>query len=367
MKPTTLRNSLSKGALAAALLLAVAAPLHSQQVRTVQDETAIRLDPDPNSPVIATLPAGTDLAWVGESGAWYTVSLAGPGADDLLGYVLASEVQVLGGAGAAPSAPGSGAGLPGQALPSPGGIIPDAQLQWENERSRRSGGSKKILWGLFLIGASRAALDMIPALQVPDPNDYGNADEYQSALDRRDAAETGRSIASGLGAALLGWGAIEFVWGWRRMSALEVDLPRRGEASLEEQYADANQMRSSGRSKFFWGLFLVGASHAALEWIPYLGVPDPTEYTDADEYQSVVDRRDRAETVRQWVTVGGGALGLWGGTQWVRGARRMSQIEATARMATLGLPLGTPGDNRVPELFVDRNRGRTQLGLQWTW
>ena len=79
-----------------AVLLAAASPLQSQQVRTVSDDTAIRLDPDPESPVIATLPAGTDLNWVGESGGWYTVSFTGPGGEDLLGYVLSGEVQVMG-------------------------------------------------------------------------------------------------------------------------------------------------------------------------------------------------------------------------------------------------------------------------------
>ena len=209
---------------------------------------------------------------------------------------------------------------------------------------------------------------MIPALQVPEPEDYDTADDYQSALDRRDTAETGRSVITGLGGALIGWGAIQVGWGWRRMSILEVDLPRQGEAPLEVQYAEANERRMSGRSKFFWGVFLVGSSYAAVEWIPALGVPDPEEYDDADEYQSALDRRDRVEIIRQWTMLGGGVLGAWGGAQWVRGARRMAQIEATARMASLDLPLAPPDSDLTPELFVDRDRGgRTKVGLQWTW
>ena len=366
-----LRYPMCRMILTMAILLAAAAPLSSQQVRTLADDTAIRLDPDPESPVIATLPAGTDLNWVGESGGWYTVSFTGPGGEDLLGYVLSGEVQVLG------DPPSSATPPPGAPAPLlPGGIppsgqlsgIPDVELQYENERNRRSSGLKKIIWGIALIGASRAALDMIPALQVPEPEDYATADEYQSALDRRDAAETGRSVVSGLGGALIGWGAIEFGWGWRRMSILEVDLPRQGEASLEEQYAEANERRDSGRSKFFWGLFLIGSSYAAAEYIPALGVPDPEEYDDADEYQSALDRRDRVETIRQWTMLGGGALGAWGGAQWVMGARRMAQIEATARMASLDIPWASRDSDLTPELFVGRDRGgRTEVGLQWTW
>ena len=353
-----------------AVLLAAASPLQSQQVRTVSDDTAIRLDPAPESPVIATLPAGTDLNWVGESGGWYTVSFTGPGGEDLLGYVLPSEVQVMGdppSSGTPP--PGvSGGAMPGGMPPPVLSAIPDVEQQYANERNRRSSGLKKLIWGIALIGASNAALDMIPALQVPEPEDYDTADDYQSALDRRDNAETGRSVVSGLGGALIGWGAIQFGWGWRRMSILEVDLPRQGEAPLEVQYAEANERRMSGRSKFFWGAFLMGSSYAAVEWIPALGIPVEEEYDDPDEYQSALDRRDRVETIRQWTMVGGGALGVWGAAQWVRGARRMAQIEATARMAFLDLPLAPHGSDLVPELFVDRDRrGRTEVGLQWTW
>ena len=367
----TFRYPLGRMILTMAVLLAAASPLQSQQVRTVSDDTAIRLDPDPESPVIATLPAGTDLNWVGESGGWYTVSFTGPGGEDLLGYVLSGEVQVMGDPPSSATPPPGPPGplLPG-GIPPPGQLaaIPDVEQQYENERNRRSSGLKKLIWGVVLIGASHAALDMIPALQVPEPEDYDTADDYQSALDRRDAAETGRSVVSGLGGALVGWGAIQFGWGWRRMSILEVDMPRQGEAPLEVQYAEANERRTSGRSKFFWGVFLVGSSYAAVEWIPALGVPDPEEYDDADEYQSALDRRDRVETIQQWTMLGGGALGAWGGAQWVRGARRMAQIEATARMASLDLPLAPPGSDLAPELFVDRERGgRTKVGLQWTW
>ena len=216
---------------------------------------------------------------------------------------------------------------------------------------------------------SRTAINSIPGLKQPTPDDYATADEYQSALDRRETAETAQGVVSGLGGALAAWGAVQVGFGWYRMSRLSVDLPRAAEASLEEQYADALDLRSSGRTKLGWGIFLTGASYAALEWIPQLQVSDPSEYDNADDYQSAIDRRDAAQNVGTWFTVTGSALGAWGIAQWVIGARRMSRIEATARMATLDRVPGTPADHPLaPELFVGKDRrGRTELGLQWAW
>lgn len=180
-----LRYPICRMLLTTAILLAPAAPLQSQQVRTVSDDTAIRLDLAPEGPVIATLPAGTDLNRVGESSGWHTVSFTGPGGEDLLGYVLAGEVQVLGDPPSSATPPPGAAGplLPGGMPPSGAALsaIPDVEIQYENERNRRSSGLKKIIWGVVLIGASSAALDMIPALQVPEPEDYDTADDYQSA------------------------------------------------------------------------------------------------------------------------------------------------------------------------------------------
>ena len=107
MKPILSTLRLCGLSVAILLLFATVAPAAAQQVRTV-GETLVHLDPDPESPTIATLPAGTDLTWVGESGEWYTVSFTGPAGDDLLGYVRAGEVQVMGAPSAPPAAPGAG-------------------------------------------------------------------------------------------------------------------------------------------------------------------------------------------------------------------------------------------------------------------
>ena len=104
-----------------------------------------------------------------------------------------------------------------------------------------------------------------------------------------------------------------------------------------------------------------------VEWVPYFGVPEPADFDNADDYNAAVQRRDRAETAKSWTTVLGVGLGGWGVTQWVLGARKMSQIEATARMTALSAPL-TPSPAEIPvELFVSRRGTRAQLGIQWIW
>ena len=174
-------------------------------------------------------------------------------------------------------------------------------------------------------------------------------------------------MATALGAALGAWGLTQIGFGWYNMRSLELELPRSAEPSLQAQYGDAFQMRASGRRKVFWAIFLPAVAYGVVEWVPYFGVPEPVDFDNTDEYNAAVQRRDRAETARLWTAVFGGGLGGWGVTQWVLGARKMSQIEATARMAALSVPL-TPSPAEIPvELFASRRGARTQLGIQWRW
>ena len=348
----------------ALILLAVAAFVPSdaaaQQVRIVADGTAIRLDPNETSPVIVELSAGTLLQYTGESGAWYAVSVAGdPGQDDVIGYVLASEVELV----------GVGPGLEPPAVSGPGPVIgiPGLQEQYDDARSRRSSGVGKVIWGLVLAGSSFAALEFVPPLQVPVPEDYDDADSYQDALDLRSTAETGRSVVTALGAALGAWGASQIALGWRDMRSLELELPRTAGPSLQVQYGDAFRMRSSGRKKVFWAVFLPLVAYGTVEWVPYFGVPDPADFDTAEDFDAAVNRRDRAETARSWANILGVGLGGWGATQWVLGARKMSQIEATARMSALSVPVGRYVAEAPVELFTNRRGARTQFGISWTW
>lgn len=349
------------------LLVAVAVPAatEAQQVRIVADGTEIRLDPNDSSPVITSMTAGTVLDQVGESGPWYAVRLAGdPGQDDVIGYVLASEVELLGSPAALPTAPPV-------AAPPPGGVpiigIPDLSARYEAERSRRSSGVGKLIWGLVISGAAHAALEFVPPLQVPVAEDYDTAKDYQNALDRRSTAEAGRTAATVLGGALGAWGIAQIGFGWRNMRQLELELPRAAEPSLQEQYGDAFQMRAAGRRKVFWAVFLPVLAYGVVEWVPYLGVPDPADFDNADDFNDAVRRRDQAESARRWTNVFGAGLGAWGVTQWVLGARKMSQIEATARMTALSVRVA-PSRAEVPvEFFASRRGARTQLGLQWRW
>ena len=63
----------------------------------------------------------------------------------------------------------------------------------------------------------------------------------------------------------------------------------------------------------------------------------------------------------------GVGLGGWGATQWVLGARRMSQIEATARMSALSVPVRRFVADAPVELFANRRGARTQVGISWKW
>lgn len=349
-----------------ALAAAAVAPVDAgaQEVRVVADGTPVRLDPNDSSPVITTVAAGTTLEWVGESGDWYAVTVAGqPGQDEVIGYVLASQVEVV--AGAAPPGAPPVPGAPTGALPATLGI-PDVEVRYEAERRRRSSGVGKLIWGLVIIGTGYAALEFIPPLQEPVAEDYDTAEEYQDALDLRSSAETGRTVATGLGAALGAWGLTDIGLGWSNMRNLELELPRTSAPSLQVQYGDAFRMRSSGRRKVFWAIFLPVVTYGVVEWVPYFGVPDAADFDNVEDYNAAVKRRDRAESAKTWTTRLGVGLGGWGVTQWVLGARRMSQIEATARMTAMSPFAPTLADIPV-ELFASRRDARTQLGIQVRW
>ena len=328
-----------------------ATPAAGQQVRILKDETNIRLDPSETSAVMTTLQAGTVLDWVSDAGGWYAVSLPGlPGEEALIGYVLVGDVEFVSGAA---STGDSEAGM----------TIPELQQQYENERQRRSSGLKKVIWGAVVIGASHAALAYVPWLQEPDQEEHDD-ETYQNLLDRREAAETGRSVGTGLGAALGVWGLGQFAYGWRKMRSLELELPRAAAASIEEQYAEAVESRQSGRRKLFWGVFFVGASYAVVEWVPYFSVPVREDFENDEDYEAAQDRRDKAETGRTWGMVFGAGLTTWGTGQWILASRKMAEIEATARVSALSVPLRTsPGSTLAPALFVSRFGGRTQVGI----
>ena len=342
----------------------VPADVGAQQVRIIADGTAIRLDPNDTSPIIVELALGTLLEYIGESGAWYAVSVAGvPGRDDVIGYVLASEVELVG------AVPGIEPTVGAVPTTGPGPVIgiPGLHEQHEDARARRSSGVRKVIWGLVFAGSSYAALEFVPPLQVPVAEDYDDADSYQSALDGRSMAETGRSVVTALGAALGAWGATQIAMGWRDMRRLELELPRSAGPSPREQYGDAFRMRSAGRKKVFSAVFLALLAYGTVEWVPYFGAPDPTDFDNAEDFRAAQDRRDRVETAGSWTNLLSVGLGGWGATQWVFGARKMSQIEATARMSALSVPVRRVVAEAPVELFANRRGARTQVGISWKW
>ncbi len=364
-----LRLSLARGAAAILFMIAAIAPVDAdgQQVRIVADSTEIRLDPRDSSPIITTMASGTLLDWVGESGAWYAVSVAGaPGQEDVIGYVLASEVELVG-VTAAPANEPPAVQIPTGVPGVPSLSVRNLEERYNEERERRSSGVSKLIWGLIFIGGSHAALEFVPPLQVPVAEDYDDADAYQSALDRRETAESGRSIATLLGAALGAWGAGQIAFGWWNMRSLELELPRSAGPSLQEQYGNAFRMRSSGKRKVFWAVLLPIAAYGTVEWVPYFEVPKAEDFENAEDFRAAETRRDRAETAKSWTYMLGAGLGGWGLTQWVLGARKMSQIEASVRTSALSVPLGPSVAGAPVELFASRRGTRTHIGISWSW
>ncbi len=326
----------------------------AQQVRALGSGAAVRLDPSDSSPVIANLAAGATLDWIGESGPFHIVSIPGqPGEDDLIGYVLAAEVEIVGGlsAGAPPSATGS--------------VIPDIHAQYERSKARRSSGVKRSFWGGSLAVLAIATTQILFA--AADEDAYADSASHQAAVDRHSTAGTVRNVLLLSGAGLLTWGAADYLLGSRDIETMEGELPTLADPALEVQYSDASARRGSGKRKFTWGAIMAGGSYATVRWLPWLGAPDRADYDTEWEYLSAVDRRDRTETANRWFIGVGSVLGVWGMVDWVLGSRKISEIEAISRVSA------APGLRRIPvagvgpDLFVRRAPlGRTEIGLAWS-
>lgn len=331
---------------------AAPAPASAQQVRALGNGAAVRLDPSDSSPVIANLAAGATLDWIGESGPYHIVSVPGPpGQDDLIGYVLAAEVEVVGNA--------SGGGLSSVT----GSGIPDIHAQYERSKARRSSGLKRWLWGGALAAVAIATTKVV--FEAGDEDAYADSASHQSAVDRHSSARTVRNAVALAGVGLLTWGAADYILGGRDMGTMEGELPALAHPALEEQYRDATARRGSGKRKFLWGAVMAGGSYATVKWVPWLGVPERADYDTEWEYLSAVHRRDRTESANRWFIGVGGVLVVWGAVDWVLGSKKMSEIEAVSRVSASPAPRGTPVAGAGPDLFVRRALGRTEIGLAW--
>ena len=325
----------------------------AQQVRALGSGAAVRLDPSDSSPVIANLAAGATLDWIGESGPFHIVSIPGqPGEDDLIGYVLAAEVEIVGSVSA------------GAPSPATGSVIPDIHAQYERSKARRSSGLKRSLWGGTLAIVAIATTRIVFA--AADEDAYADSASHQAAVDRHSTAGTVRNALLLSGAGLLTWGAADYVLGSRDLETMEGELPTLASPALEVQYGEASARRGSGKRKFLWGAIMAGGSYATVKWLPWLGVPDREDYDTEWEYLSAVDRRDRTETANGWFIGVGSVLGVWGALDWVRGSRKMSEIEAISRVSAAPALQRTPVAVAGPDLFVRRALGRTEIGLAWS-
>ena len=325
----------------------------AQQVRALSDGAAVRLDPSDSSPVIANLAPGATLDWIGESGPYHIVSIPGqPGEDDLIGYVLASEVEVVGAV--------SGGGNPSMT----GAGIPDIHAQYERSKARRSSGLKRWLWGGTLAIAAIVTTKVL--FEAGDEDAYADSASHQAAVDRHSSARTVRNTVTLAGVGLLAWGAADYVLGGRDMETMEGELPTLADPALEEQYREAGARYGSGKRKFLWGSIMAGGSYVTVKWLPWLGVPEREDYDTEWEYLSAVHRRDRTESANRWFIGVGSVLAVWGAADWVLGSRKMAEIEAISRVTESPAPRGAPASRAGPDLFVRRVVGRTEIGLAWS-
>ena len=329
----------------------------AQQVEVVANETALRLDPDGASPVIATLEAGTVLEWVGESGPYFAVSVPGPpGQENLVGYVLASEVAVVGMSGSPTPSPGA---------PGGGMAIPGIEEQHATAKANRSAGLKRAIQGAGL--AATAELSVSLVFEAEEREHYEDDAAYQAAQDRQSTADNVKTVALIGGAALAAYGIGRYVVGWRKMAELEREFPEATTPPLDRQYAEASLNRSLGRRKVLWGVLLAGASFAAVEWVPYFSDPQAEDFESALEFQDAVNRREKAETARNWITGAGGVLGVWGIAQWILASQKMGEVEELSRMTALSMPLASSASGSPVSVFVDRAGARTRFGVAWSW
>ncbi len=349
-----------------AFLGAIPQDASAQQLRVIADGTQVRFAPDPDSPVVATLGAGTILEQVVSDGPYAGVLLMTDEEEQLVGYILSSAVEVLYDSPTAQVPPPSTTiGDPG-----PGPLRATLeQAQYAEADAMRSSGKSKIYVGLALAGTSWAAVQFLPFLSVPDRDNYLRDSEYQNALDRRANAETGQKVGVGLGLAVAVYGIGQVIRASRTRADIDLEARRAAAPGVELRYTIARQQISSGRKKLLWGVVLAGTSYAVVKWTPYLAVPDAADHNDQVSYQVAADRRTNAERVRNGAMVLSGALGAWGMYQWRAGSREMAAIDAEvgARSAALDLPVTTAHSDVAVGLFAGPVGRRTAVGLRLVW
>ncbi len=327
----------------------------SQQVRILEDETVIRLDPDDSSPSLGTLSAGTVLDWVGRSGPWYSVSIPGPpGQDDLIGFVHENEIEFVGGAAAPGGAPTS-AGVP----------IPGPQQQFSNAKQSRKTGISTAALGAGVAASAQMMFTIV--FEVEEESSYDTPVDYRTAQDRRKQGEQLRDGALIVGGALVAYGVGRYVLGWRKMEQLRSEFPEGSLQSFDARYAEARLGRTLGQRKVITGAVLGAAAYATRTAVPAFKEPDPEDFDDEAEYLDAVSTRSKVETATAWVGGAGAVLGAWGVAQWVLASQRIGGLEAQRGFSALSLPV-TPAGTRVHmDLFLDHTGDSADFGVRWTW
>ena len=297
--------------------------------------------------------------WVGVSGPYYAVSVPGPpGQENLIGYVLASQVKVVGGS-AAP-------GVPPSAATALGGMpVPNLQQQYANAKENRGAGLNQAVAGVALGMSAQMIVTLL--FELEEEGSYESREEYEAAKDRHERASSVRNLAVAGGAALAAFGIGRYAFGWRKMAELEREFPEATTPSLERRYEEAKVKRSLGISKTIWGAVLAGGSWAAAEYVPQLAEPVPEDYVEKADYESALSDREKVVTVRNAAMATGGVLAVWGVGQWVLAEMDLGEVEEVARTMALAVPIQSSGFESPLKVFLGHADARTHLGVQLTW
>lgn len=205
-------RTLLRASIFLALVLLSVSNAYAQTVRVVAGDAAVRLKPDPNSSVIATVQAGAILQVRSKEGFWYSVSLPAESQGVLrVGYISVTDVEVFGSSGSLTTPP---------ANPAAGSLSQaDWKARFDQIQRRRSAGKKKFWIGTI---AESVGLGLLA---------YWSTNEV--TCDRFNCYDSiSYGVANAGGYLLLGggvistWGIFQWIFANGDLNALELEMKR---------------------------------------------------------------------------------------------------------------------------------------------
>jgi len=206
-------RTLLRASIFLALVLLSVSNADAQTVRVVAGEAAVRLKPDPNSSVIATVPAGAILQVRSKEGFWYSVSLPAESQGVLrVGYISVTDVEVFGSSSGSLTTP--------PANPAAGSLSQaDWQTRFDQIQRRRSAGKKKFWIGTIAegVGIGLIAYWSTNTITCDRFNCYDSISEG--------VANTGGLLLFG-GGAISTWGIFQWIFANGDLQTLELEMKR---------------------------------------------------------------------------------------------------------------------------------------------